>query len=99
VLDVDQSYGPSKKIPGLAYEQKGNYEQSINVYLDWLKSVPDNPDCLALLGHAYALSGKRVEAKAILSRLQQLSASRYVKPFDMAIVYIGLGDLDRSFDW
>jgi len=63
------------------------------------------PPVLGELGHAYAVSGKRAEALKALSELKGLSKRRYVAPFDMALLYTGLGDkaqalasLERAYE-
>jgi serine/threonine-protein kinase len=53
----------------------------------------------ALLGHAYAVSGKTAEAKQVLNDLQQLQAQRYVSPYTVAAIYAGLGDQTQAFKW
>jgi hypothetical protein len=50
---------------------------------------------MARLGQAYALAGKRKEAKELLNELHQSNA----QPQYIAWVYIGLGDSDRAFQW
>ena len=52
-----------------------------------------------MLGHAYALSGKRVEALKIIDQLKELSSHSYVPPYNIAAVYAGLGDNDRTMEW
>ncbi|MBI3666757.1 MAG: hypothetical protein HY236_11145 [Acidobacteria bacterium] len=32
-------------------------------------------------------------------KLKDLSKSRYVAPYDVAVVYIGLGDKDQAMEW
>ena len=54
---------------------------------------------LALLGHAYAVSGKRAEAEQVLNDLQQLQSQRYVSPYTVAAIYVGLGDQEQAFKW
>jgi hypothetical protein len=54
---------------------------------------------LALLGHAYAASGKTAEAKQVLSDLQQVQEQRYVSPYTVAAIYTALGDQDQAFKW
>ncbi len=54
---------------------------------------------LALLGHAYASSGKKTEAVKILEQLQELSKQRYVTAYSFAIVYLGLGDKEEALRW
>jgi tetratricopeptide (TPR) repeat protein len=54
---------------------------------------------LATLGHAYAVSGNRTEALKILGELQQQSHNRYVSPYFIAVVYVGLGDDEEALRW
>jgi len=54
---------------------------------------------LALLGHAYAVAGKKAEAKQVLNDLQQLQEQRYVSPYTVAAIYAGLGDQEQAFKW
>ena len=53
----------------------------------------------ALLGHAYAASGRTAEAKQVLNDLQQLQGQRYVSPYTVAAIYSGLGDQAQAFKW
>ena len=54
---------------------------------------------LASLGHAYALSGKRNEALKILNELLKLSKQQYVSSYEIAVVYTGLGEKEKAFEW
>jgi TolB-like protein/DNA-binding winged helix-turn-helix (wHTH) protein/Flp pilus assembly protein TadD len=58
-----------------------------------------SPLHLANLGHAYARNGNRGEALSILGRLQSLAKTRYVSPYAIALVYIGLADREKAFVW
>jgi hypothetical protein len=51
------------------------------------------------LGHALAVSGKPAEARAILLKLEDLSRQRYIPPTLMALVTLGLGDHNATFQW
>ena len=51
------------------------------------------------LAHAYARAGDRDRAALILRRLEHESTRRYVTPVDFAVVYAGLGENDRAFEW
>jgi tetratricopeptide (TPR) repeat protein len=59
---------------------------------------PDATLWLAQLGQVYAMAGQRDEARAILRRLEESSAQRYVSPYHFAYVYTGLGEHDRAID-
>ena len=53
----------------------------------------------ASLGFAYAMSGKRAEADAILKNFESLSHRRYVSGLYFAIIYAGLKDNDRAIQY
>lgn len=59
----------------------------------------DLPVVHAMLGHAYAKSGRRAEAQNELQVLGTLAQTRYVAPSYQAIVYIALGDKEQAFTW
>ena len=55
------------------------------------------PVYLAALGHGYAMAGRRAEALAIVEELRRRSSSRYISPFDIATVYVGLNMQEPAF--
>jgi tetratricopeptide (TPR) repeat protein len=60
--------------------------------------VAGNPHGLALLARAYACRKRREESIEILRQLEALSKIRYVSPFDMGTISLGLGDEKRALD-
>jgi TolB-like protein len=56
-------------------------------------------DGRAILGYALARSGGRAEALAIIDTLRSESATRYVAPSDIALIYVGLGDIPKAIEW
>jgi tetratricopeptide (TPR) repeat protein len=57
------------------------------------------PPALSALGYTYAVSGNRVQALKTVKQLVRLSQRRYVSPYNIAVVYAGLGEKERAFDW
>jgi hypothetical protein len=57
-----------------------------------------SPLMMSLLGHAYAASGKKSEARRILAELDK-QKQRYVSPYTVATIYAGLGEKDQAFKW
>jgi DNA-binding winged helix-turn-helix (wHTH) protein/TolB-like protein len=98
ILDLDPTSFPARRYLGLAYEQKGMYAEAISEFEKGVK-LSGSPLMLALLGHAYAVSGKRAEAEQVLNDLQQLQSQRYVSPYTVAAIYVGLGDQEQAFKW
>ena len=54
---------------------------------------------LACLGHAYAKAGRRDEAFKLLAELLQYSEQGHSVSGDIAWVYYGLGDEEKTFEW
>jgi hypothetical protein len=50
------------------------------------------PILLAMLGHTRAIAGQRREAELILTMLSEQAKTRYISPYDIAIIYAGLGE-------
>jgi tetratricopeptide (TPR) repeat protein len=98
ILALDPNLFPALRYRGLAYEAKGMYPEAIADFQKGVK-LSGSPLILALLGHAYAASGKKPEAQRVLSELQDLQGGQYVSPYTVAAIYAGLGDKDQSFKW
>jgi DNA-binding winged helix-turn-helix (wHTH) protein/TolB-like protein/Flp pilus assembly protein TadD len=98
ILELDPSSFPARRYLGLAYEAKGMYAEAIAEFQTGVK-LSGSPLMLALLGHAYAASGKTAEARRVLSELQQLPEQRYVSPYTVAAIHAGLGEQDQAFTW
>ncbi len=56
------------------------------------------PSFEAYLGFAYALAGKWAEAEECLTNLQNVQ-HQYIPAYSFALIYLGLGDLDKTFEW
>jgi Flp pilus assembly protein TadD len=51
------------------------------------------------LGHVYAVSGRKGEARTVLNELKQLAQQEYVSADGIARIYAGLGEKDQAFAW
>ena len=52
-----------------------------------------------VLGHAYAVAGRKGDAEAVLKELSGAATKRYVPPYPVAAIYVGLGRFDEAFAW
>jgi eukaryotic-like serine/threonine-protein kinase len=98
-LEMDPTFARGHWFLGLAYEQEAMYREAIAEFQEAFDLSEGSPSMLGTLGHAYALSGNREKARQALAHLQELSKRRYVPPFDPAVIYAGLGDKERAFEW
>jgi serine/threonine-protein kinase len=98
-LEMEPSFYLAHWLLALVYEQERRYEDAIAEDEKALSVSGGAPRALSVLGHAYAMSGKRSEALKVLAELKNLSKQRYVAPFHTAVIYAGLGDKGRSLEW
>ena len=97
-IDLDPNYWFDYCFLGRAYEQKGRLPEAIEAFQRGL-ALEGNIELWSGLGHAYAVSGRRDEAQKVLDHLKELSAHSYVAPYNVAVIYAGLGEKDEAFTW
>ena len=98
-LAVDSSRAETRRLLGLLAEVLGDYELAESQYRAALDRAPDDLEALASLGRTHALDGRVDEARAVLARLDSLTAERYVSPYLSALIAEALGDRRRAFAW
>ena len=98
-LEMNSNFFVAHKYLALTYLQKGMYEESISEFQTALRLSGGTPYLLAELGHAYAVAGHRAEAEKVLKELDELSKRRYVPPYPISLIYAGLGEKDKAFEW
>jgi TolB-like protein/Tfp pilus assembly protein PilF len=92
ILEMDPTFPDHGRLAE-TYQLKGMYEEAIS---ELKKPNVPKPQ----LAYGYAVAGKKVEALKILEEMKQdHSQGRYVAPFAFALVYMGLGDKDQTFEW
>jgi len=108
-LQSDPDFWVARHYLGLAYVQKGMYNEAIAELRSLIKAPTSGPlpdevvasetEASASLGFVYGMAGKRAEAQAILNQLQSLSLRRYVSGIYFAVVCVGLKDNDRAIQY
>jgi serine/threonine protein kinase/tetratricopeptide (TPR) repeat protein len=84
---------------GRTYLAKDSLEEAIRK-LDYARTLsPTAVLNLGILGDAYGRAGQRRSALQVVDDLDRLSRTRYVPPIYSALVYIGLGDKSRAFEF
>ncbi len=99
-LRLDASYSHTYIILGITYTRKRMPKQAIAALQKGMRLAESpNPEAMALLGYAYASSGRKKAARRVLDELHELSSRRYVEAVNLAIVYAGLLEMDAAFEW
>ncbi len=96
-IELDPTFWFDHCFLGRAYEPKGRLPEAIAEFQRALELEKDNAETWSSLGHAYALSGNRAKAQKMLDHLKELSAHTWVAPYNVAVVYAGLGEKDQAF--
>jgi len=99
-LELNPDLFTAHVIFGLSLVQKRMYGEAIAELQKARVVTGNSPDSVGLLGYGYGMAGLKREARDALKELDQLSRhNRYVSPFCKVMVYIGLGEKDRAFEW
>ncbi|MEW6128254.1 MAG: tetratricopeptide repeat protein [Acidobacteriota bacterium] len=98
VLEMEPNFSVGRWRLGEAYEQKGMVEEAIAEYQKAL-SLSKNPTIEVWLGHTYAVSGKKDKAHKILGELVKIHKRDPRWFYEIALIYEGLGDRERAFEW
>jgi len=78
------------------YEQLGRFDEAIELHTRAVELSGGSPLYQAALGYCYALSGRREDAERILDELRR---DPQAAPFDIALVYLGLGEHTSAILW
>jgi len=101
-LELDPTFGPFYAFPPRAYEQKGMYGEAITGFqkaITMVKAPLGKSLLMARLGHVYAVSGQKDQARAVLNEVKLLAQKEYVAADGIALIYAGLGENDEAFAW
>ncbi|HEX3070320.1 MAG TPA: protein kinase [Thermoanaerobaculia bacterium] len=94
-LELDDHFVPAHGWRGMALSQQGRHNEALKAFERGL-AVDRVPILMAMLGHAHAVAGHRKEAEEALAALTAESKSRYISPYDLALIHAALGDTDRT---
>jgi TolB-like protein/Tfp pilus assembly protein PilF len=96
-IEMDPNFVVAHWHLGLAYEQKQAFDAAIEEFQTATALSGGSPLMRAALGHAYAMSQKTYEANKILDELNELSTQQYVSPYEVAAIYVALGNNENAF--
>jgi len=97
-IEMDPTFDVTHWFLGQVYEDKGQLAEAIAQYEKATKLSPD-PAVQASLARAYALAGRKEEARKILANLTSESQKRYIPAYSLAIVHLSLGEKEEALRW
>ena len=82
-----------------AYVELQEYSRALESLTQASRFSGGNSKTLSLRGYLLARTANSSEALAILQTLESICRDRYIPPYAMALIHIGLGQADCAFDW
>jgi len=99
-LELDAHFAPAHQTLGWVYLHSGKQEEAIREFQNALRlSGTADADLQLDLGIAYAMTGKRDEARRILAKLENLHEQGGVPSGSVAILHGALGESNEAFAW
>jgi TolB-like protein/Flp pilus assembly protein TadD len=98
-LELDSNFPMAHAYLALAYEQTKSFDEAIATYQKALFHSGGHVTIKAMLGHTYAVWGKKEQARQILNELEALSGRTHFCPTDVALIYNGLGERQNALNW
>ena len=99
-LELDAHFAPAHQTLGWIYLHSGKQDGAIQEFQNALRlSGMEDTDLQLDLGFAYAVSGKRDEARRILANLERLNEQGVVPSGSVAILHGALGESNEAFAW
>ena len=96
--ELDPTYFFPVMVEGWANLEVGKFLEAIPL-MKKAKGMDAPPFVTAFLAYAYGAAGDRDKALAELEALKKMSPGGQVLPFNLALVYLGLGDHARALDY
>ncbi len=99
ILDMEPSSLRAQLSLGEVLQRARRYPEAIAILEKAHAVSPNYPRAAGMLGLAYGAAGRSQDARQTLDRLIAMRKRRYVPAYDLAIIYMGLGETDRAFEW
>ena len=97
-IDLSPNFWLSYLFISVVYTEKGMYAEAVAAAKK-AGELSGNSQSEAYRAYALAKWGKLDEARAVLDELLKLSNECYVPPYNLAVVYNGLGKSDKALDY
>lgn len=95
-LELDARFWVAQICLAKTYERLGRHEEALECCHDAWAASAGNTEALSIAGYVHAVSGKRAEAEQKIRELQARSKEHYVPPYNIALVFAGLGEVDSA---
>jgi len=99
MIDLDPNFWAGHQTLGIVLVKQGRSEEALAEAQRSVQLANKSNASLALLGHVYGKLGRRADAEGVIKELDKRYADKFADGRDLAIVYAGLDDKDKTFSW
>ena len=99
MMDLDPNFWAAHQTLGIVMVRQHRYEEAFAEAQKSVQLADKSNASLALLGHVYGKLGRRTDAEGVIKELEKRYADKFADGRDLAIVYAGLDDKDKTFSW
>src|SRR5262249_49195785 len=97
-IELEPSYWYAHLFLGRSYQQQGDLTAAIAEFREASRLEDVNPESVAALGRAYALTGDRNDAQKVIAELEARSRQSNVPSYNLAVIHAALGEKDRALE-
>ena len=94
-LELEPDSGFTIAMQGVAYAEQGRFEEAVE-RMNRAAQLDGSLTVLALQAHVLAVAGREDESVKVLRTVEEKARSRYFCPYEIATVYVSLGDMDTA---
>jgi len=98
-IELNPHFAAAYLTLGLIQEQRKDFDESAAAFRRAVDLAPQSMRMQSALARTLALSGKLDRARDTLRTLEDLSAARYVSPFEFVTMSFAVGDTEAGFRW
>ena len=95
-VEIDPEFAQAHRILALVYAQQGRFPEAMNEGRKALDVDGNDTATMACVGYLYAITGRKNEARKMLTALKKLVNQGLASPDVLAYVYTGLGERDHA---
>ena len=98
-LEIDPNFFVAHIVFAKMYQFLGRYDEALIAAQKARQFSGGNTEAISLIGYTYALMKRRAEAEEVLRELQRLTPQKFVPPYNLATVFLGLGESEKALDY
>jgi adenylate cyclase len=99
VVALEPSFAFAHYALGDAFTQSGQYDRAFEEFDKAIELGGRTVNHIGVLGYAHGVSGNHDRAQALLRELMSRASEGYVSAIWIALVHLGLSNLDALFQW